>query len=92
MVGSFRTSAEIAMVEIGVLNSCVMLLMKSRCTSESLRCRSITKRVVEKPSVDGTVTSVEVFDAVGDMIVQFFGKRKPGNPELKEWRALAAEL
>lgn len=48
--------------------------------------------VVEKPSVDGIVTSVEVFDAAGEMIAQFFGKRKPGNPELEEWRALAAAL
>ncbi len=48
--------------------------------------------VVEKPSVDGIVTSVEVFDDAEEMIAQFFGKRKPGNPELTEWRALAAEL
>jgi hypothetical protein len=48
--------------------------------------------VVEKPSVDGIVTSVEVFDAAGEMIVQFFGKRKLGSPELQEWRALAAAL
>jgi len=48
--------------------------------------------VVEKPSVDGVVTSVEVFDAAGEMIVQFFGKRKPGSPELEEWRTLTAKL
>jgi putative hemin transport protein len=48
--------------------------------------------VVEKPSVDGVVTSVEVFDATGDMIVQFFGKRKPGNPELQAWRDLTKKL
>ncbi len=48
--------------------------------------------IVEKPSVDGTVTSLEVFDAAGEMIAQFFGKRKPGNPELEEWRVLAAAL
>lgn len=47
---------------------------------------------VEKPSVDGVVTSVEVFDEAGEMIAQFFGKRKPGNPELEEWRALVAKL
>lgn len=44
--------------------------------------------VVEKPSADGTVTSVEVFDANNEMIVQFFGKRKPGMPELETWREL----
>lgn len=48
--------------------------------------------VVQKPSVDGVVTSVEVFDAAGEMIVQFFGKRKPGSPELEDWRALTAKL
>jgi putative hemin transport protein len=48
--------------------------------------------VVEKPSVDGVVTSVEVFDAAGEMIVQFFGKRKPGSPELEDWRALTKKL
>lgn len=48
--------------------------------------------VVEKPSVDGTVTSIEVFDAKEEMIVQFFGKRKPGNPELQEWRDLVAKF
>lgn len=48
--------------------------------------------VVEKPSVDGTVTSIEVFDARGEMIVQFFGKRKPGNPELQAWRDLVAKF
>jgi putative hemin transport protein len=48
--------------------------------------------IVEKPSVDGVVTSLEVFDGAGEMIVQFFGKRKPGNPELEEWKTLAATL
>ncbi|KAA2240809.1 hemin-degrading factor [Chitinophaga agrisoli] len=47
---------------------------------------------VEKPSADGIVTSVEVFDAKQDMIVQFFGKRKPGAPELEAWRALVKGL
>jgi len=44
--------------------------------------------VVKKPSVDGIVTAVEVFDAQGELIVQFFGKRKPGIPELETWREL----
>lgn len=48
--------------------------------------------VVEKPGVDGVVTSVEVFDADGEMIAQFFGKRKPGSPELEAWRTLVARL
>lgn len=44
--------------------------------------------IVKKPSVDGIVTSLEVFDKEGNMIVQFFGKRKPGNPELESWRTI----
>ncbi|MFT4022831.1 MAG: ChuX/HutX family heme-like substrate-binding protein [Flavihumibacter sp.] len=42
--------------------------------------------LVKKPTVDGTIHSLEVFDAAGEMIVQFFGKRKPGIPELDNWR------
>ncbi len=42
--------------------------------------------VVRKPTVDGLVTSVELFDAKGDTIVMFFGERKPGMHELCEWR------
>ena len=42
--------------------------------------------VVKKPTVDGLVTSVELFDARGDTIVMFFGERKPGTHELCEWR------
>ncbi len=47
---------------------------------------------VRKPTEDGDVNSVEMFDADGEMIVQFFGKRKPGIPELPEWLALANGL
>lgn len=42
--------------------------------------------VVKKPTVDGLVTSVELFDAKGDTMVMFFGERKPGTHELCEWR------
>lgn len=44
--------------------------------------------VVNKPTVDGWVTSLECFSRDGEMIVQFFGARKPGQPELPQWRAL----
>ncbi|MDN5288807.1 MAG: heme transporter [Mucilaginibacter sp.] len=43
---------------------------------------------VVKPSTDGDVNSIEIYDANGEMIVQVFGKRKPGIPELTEWREL----
>ena len=48
--------------------------------------------IVKKPTDDGEVTSVEVFNNQGDFIVQIFGKRKPGNPELQAWKDLVAEL
>lgn len=48
--------------------------------------------VVRKPTSDGTVTSLELFDAVGEMITYFFGARKPGKPELPEWTAILEGL
>jgi putative hemin transport protein len=58
-----------------------------------LRQTAITDAwVVRKPTVNGIVTSVEVFDAAGDLIVQFFGKRKPGEAELDAWRGIVAAL
>ncbi len=48
--------------------------------------------IVKKPTEDGEVTSVEVFNKEGDLIVQFFGKRKPGIPELHEWKDLVKNL
>jgi len=33
-----------------------------------------------------------LYDAHGTQIVQLFGKRKPGIPELEAWRALAVGL
>jgi putative hemin transport protein len=47
---------------------------------------------VEKPTTDGIVTSVEAFDAAGERIATFFGKRKPGQPELTSWQILAQAL
>lgn len=55
-----------------------------------LRTDAITQSfIVKKPSEDGIVTSLEIFDNKGNLIVQFFGKRKPGIPELESWRAAA---
>lgn len=44
---------------------------------------------VRKPSSDGVVTSWEAFDANGELVLQLFGARKPGVPELQGWRELA---
>jgi putative hemin transport protein len=48
--------------------------------------------VVKKPTEDGVVTSLEAFDSKKNMIAQFFGLRKPGIPELKDWAALVETL
>lgn len=47
--------------------------------------------LVRKPTADGIVTSIEVFNNSGELIVQFFGKRKPGIPELEKWREILAK-
>jgi putative hemin transport protein len=44
--------------------------------------------VVRKPTADGVVTSLEVFDGEKRNVGMFFGARKPGQPELPAWRAL----
>ena len=44
--------------------------------------------IVRKPTEDGVVTGIELIDKEGTMFNQFFGKRKPGIPELPEWPAL----
>ncbi|MNL44743.1 Hemin transport protein HemS [compost metagenome] len=47
---------------------------------------------VRKPTKDGHVTSLEAYDAEGNMIIQFFGKRKEGFAERPEWRDIAEGL
>ncbi|MBL8584845.1 MAG: hemin-degrading factor [Rhizobiaceae bacterium] len=47
---------------------------------------------VRKPTKDGHVTSVEVYDAAGEMFIQFFGKRHEGEEERGDWRGLAEGL
>lgn len=48
--------------------------------------------VVRKPTRDGIVTSLELFDRAGSCFVQFFGERKPGNEERSDWRATIESL
>lgn len=48
--------------------------------------------IVRKPTVDGLVTALECYNAKGEQLVQLFGKRKPGIPELEEWRTLVSEV
>ncbi len=47
---------------------------------------------VRKPTSDGLVSSLELFDAAGETIAMFFGERKPGRPELCAWRQLLDSL
>lgn len=48
--------------------------------------------LVRKPSDDGIITSLEVFDETDEMVIQFFGARKPGIPEREDWRELLNKL
>ena len=48
--------------------------------------------VVKKPTADGLVTSLELYDARGEVILLSFSKRKPGQIESDTWRDLLAAL
>lgn len=48
--------------------------------------------IVKKPTSDGLVHSLELFDANGETIAMIFGERKPGRAELCGWRELLAPL
>ncbi|MFM2045214.1 MAG: hypothetical protein RLY86_3790, partial [Pseudomonadota bacterium] len=48
--------------------------------------------IVRKPTRDGIVTSLELFDRHNTPFLQMFGERKPGKPELDSWRDLIADL
>lgn len=45
-----------------------------------------------KPTADGPVHSLELFDHRGDTIAMLFGERKPGQPERADWQAIVAGL
>lgn len=47
---------------------------------------------VRKPTKDGHVTSLEVFDANGELFIQFFGERHEGTAERADWRELVESL
>lgn len=48
--------------------------------------------IVKKPTSDGIVSSLEIFNKQGENVALFFGKRKPGIPEKEEWRKLLATV
>ncbi|CAF25914.1 hemin-degrading factor [Bartonella quintana] len=47
---------------------------------------------VRKPTSNGYVSSLEVFDKNGEMIIQFFGMRKEGQKEREDWQSLLNNL
>lgn len=48
--------------------------------------------VVKKPTAEGIVTSLELFNAEGENVALFFSKRKPGEAENEAWRELVTSL
>lgn len=48
--------------------------------------------LVRKPTTDGLVTSLELFDTHGETLAMFFGERKPGRAELCAWRRITDRL
>lgn len=48
--------------------------------------------VTRKPTKDGIVTGLDLFDKEGNNIALIFGKRKPGIPEMKEWQDVVNEV
>ena len=52
----------------------------------------VSSWAVRKPTDKGHVTSVECFDANGDLIIQFFGKRIEGQDERSGWRGIVEAL
>ncbi len=48
--------------------------------------------IVKKPTSDGIVSSLELFNKHGENVALIFGKRKPGFLENEEWRELLAAV
>lgn len=44
--------------------------------------------LVRKPTVDGLISSLEVYDTAGQLAVNLFGRRKHGHAESPAWRQL----
>jgi putative hemin transport protein len=48
--------------------------------------------IVRKPTRDGIVTSLELYDRTGEMVAYLFSKRKPGQVESESWRSMLAAV
>ncbi|MEZ0483127.1 hemin-degrading factor [Fibrella aquatica] len=47
--------------------------------------------LTKKPTADGIVTALELFDKAGQNVALVFGERKPGKPELESWRTVITD-
>jgi putative hemin transport protein len=56
-----------------------------------LESKARTAWVVRKPTSSGNVSSLEIYDEFGELIVQFFGERH-AEPEQPQWRAIVSEI
>jgi len=48
--------------------------------------------LIKKPTIDGDVTSLELYDEKGGTIAQFFGQRTEGEAENQQWRTMVESL
>ncbi len=48
--------------------------------------------ITRKPTKDGLISSLEVFDEKGELIVTFFGRRQEGDAEQEIWREILSEV
>lgn len=48
--------------------------------------------IVRKPTEDGIITSLELFNEKKELICTLFGARKPGIPELESWRGVMKDV
>lgn len=66
-------------------------IMDETFTMHLLEASVVEAWRVRKPTKDGDVNSLELFDSQGSEIAIFFGERKPGIPERADWlKALSA--
>ena len=48
--------------------------------------------IVRKPTERGQITSYEIFDLDGKLVLTLFGRREKGQPENPAWRGLAESI
>lgn len=65
---------------------------EDRAVSPRLGIGIASAWLVRKPTRDGTISSLEIFDGAGGQIAWMFGQRDLGQPEREGWRKLLAGL